>query len=78
MDNVVLCPFCGKENELRNYYCRYCRKLLKDISNSKKFGYRGKRLFKIESISDDKEEVIHVNGFTPYESKINRKGKDEV
>lgn len=76
MDSI-LCPYCGKENDSRNYYCSYCGNQVKDFHKSKKFGKRNKHFFDLKCVVEDSEPVVHVNGFTPYNSKVKEKVSKE-
>jgi len=73
----VTCQNCGKENSERNYYCRYCGKQIKECFVSKRYGHRNPKFLNLECLSDSNEEVVHINGYTPYESKIVKKETDE-
>jgi len=75
--NSVLCPYCGKENDSRSYYCYYCRKQIKEFNDKKKFGYRHNYFYNLKCVVEDSEPVVHVNGYTPYHSKVVEKRKSE-
>lgn len=66
----ILCSVCGKDNSSRNYYCRYCGRILKEVNRSKKYGRRSNYLYDMESLSNCEEEPIRINGYTPYQSRM--------